>query len=461
MEKNEKNEKRSVRGIRIRSVNIIMILVSCVLYLLLITATIHVSRKYEDVHRSMDDYIEFEDSEALLSEGSAYLTEQVRLYVITLESQYMENYFTEVHEIGRREQALERLKESDYGQEAYRYLEEALDNSNRLMSSEMYAMKLAATAGGKDMEAFPEEIQTMALQEEDLNLSQEEQQKKAQMLVFGDEYQLAKDRITDAVEGAMSSMHELTHERMLGNADELELTMKRQGLLVSVLFVETIITFVMILMLIIKPLQVYIRCIKEDKMMEITGSYEFKYLALTYNDIYEVNTANEAMLRYQAEHDPLTGIINRGAFEQLKRLFQIKLIPLAFLIVDVDKFKQVNDGYGHEVGDLVLKKVAELLQDSFRATDYPARIGGDEFAVILTNLTEDQKDVVERKVQEMNDQLTHPKDGLPQVSLSVGAAFSEKGFTEELYRQADQALYEVKEHGRCGCRFYKEDGTEA
>ena len=79
----------------------------------------------------------------------------------------------------------------------------------------------------------------------------------------------------------------------------------------------------------------------------------------------------------------------------------------------------------------------------------------------LTNLTEDQKDVVERKVQEMNDQLTHPKDGLPQVSLSVGAAFSEKGFTEELYRQADQALYEVKEHGRCGCRFYKEDGTEA
>ena len=182
MEKNEKNEKRSVRGIRIRSVNIIMILVSCVLYLLLITATIHVSRKYEDVHRSMDDYIEFEDSEALLSEGSAYLTEQVRLYVITLEPQYMENYFTEVHEIGRREQALERLKESDYGQEAYRYLEEALDNSNRLMSSEMYAMKLAATAGGKDMEAFPEEIQTMALQEEDLNLSQEEQQKKAQML---------------------------------------------------------------------------------------------------------------------------------------------------------------------------------------------------------------------------------------------------------------------------------------
>lgn len=456
----EAKERKSVKGIRIRTVNIVMILVSCVLYLLLITATIHVSRKYEDVHHSMDDYIAFEDSESLLSEGSAYLTEQVRLYVITLEPRYMQNYFTEVHETGRREQALERLKEFDCSREAYRYLEEALDQSNDLMTSELYAMKLSAASRGEDMEAFPEEIREVVLQEADQRLSPQEQQQKAQMLVFGDEYQSAKDQIAASIEGAMNSMHAQTHEKMLVSADELGLTMKRQGLLVSVLFVETIVTFVMILLLIIKPLQVYIRCIKEDKMMEITGSYEFQYLALTYNDIYEVNTANEAMLRYQAEHDPLTGIINRGAFEQLKRLFQIKLIPLAFLIVDVDKFKQINDGYGHETGDLVLKKVAELLQDSFRATDYPARIGGDEFAVILTNLTEDQREIIERKVQAINEQLTHPKDGLPQVSLSVGGAFSEKGFTEELYRQADEALYEVKEHGRCGCRFYGEDKTK-
>ena len=222
------------------------------------------------------------------------------------------------------------------------------------------------------------------------------------------------------------------------------------------LFVENIIIFILILLLIIRPLQIYIRCIREDRMMEITGSYEFKYLALTYNDIYEVNTANEAMLRYQAEHDPLTGIINRGAFEQLKELLRIRPIPLALLIVDVDKFKQVNDGYGHETGDKVLKKVAELLQEGFRATDYPARIGGDEFAVILTNMTEKQSQVIERKIGEMNDALTHPQDGLPVVSLSVGAAFSEQGFTDDLYRRADLALYEVKEHGRCGCRFYRE-----
>lgn len=453
----EQNEKKPIKGIRIRTVNTVMILVSCLLYVLLIAATIRVTGKYEDVHHSMDDYIEFEESDALLSEGSEYLTEQVRLYVITADLQYMENYFTEVHDTGRREQALEQLKESEYGEEAYGYLEAALAHSNDLMASEIYAMKLTAVAAGEAAEHLPEEIQSAELEAEDRERSAEELQAKARELVFGTEYQNAVEQIADAVEDSLSSMHELTHERMLHSAEELERTMGRQRMLISVLFIETILTFLMILLLIIKPLQIYIKCIREDKMMEITGSYEFKYLALTYNDIYEVNSANEAMLRYQAEHDPLTGIINRGAFEQLKRLFQIKTIPLGFLIVDVDKFKQVNDGYGHEIGDRVLKKVAELLQESFRVTDYPARIGGDEFAVILTNLTEEQSDVIARKVQSMNDRLTHPEDGLPSVSLSVGAAFSECGFTEDLYRRADLALYEVKEHGRCGCRFYRED----
>lgn len=318
----EQNEKKSIKGIRIRTVNFVMILISCVLYVMLIAATIHVSGKYENVHHSMDDYISFEESDTLLSEGSAYLTEQVRLYVITAEPQYMEQYFTEVHDTGRREEALERLKESYYEEEAYRYLEAALESSNNLMSQEIYAMKLVAAATGEAEERLPAEIQETVLEAEDRTLSAEEMLVRAQELVFGEEYQSAKDQIIGSVKDALASIHEMTHEKMLHSADELEQTMRSQRLLISILFVETIITFVMILLLIIKPLQIYIKCIREDKMMEIIGSYEFKYLALTYNDIYEVNTANEAMLRYQAEHDPLTGIINRGAFEQLKRLFK-------------------------------------------------------------------------------------------------------------------------------------------
>ncbi|MCI8532197.1 MAG: GGDEF domain-containing protein [Lachnospiraceae bacterium] len=452
----EEKKKKQVRGIRISTVNMIMIFISCALYVLLITATVRVSDRYKDVHSSMDDYIAFEENEALLTDGSAYLTEQVRLYTVTLEPQYMEAYFTEANVTKRRETALEELKTSHEGNKAYEYLAEALGHSNDLMNDEIYAMRLISEAQGYPEDRLPEEVQAVPLNDGDQNMSQEEMIRKAREIVFGTSYQEVKTRISDSVNSSVESIHEMTHQQMLGDAEELESTMAIQRRLISILFVETIATFLLIIMLIIKPLRVYVNCIKEEKMMEITGSYEFKYLALTYNDIFEIKNANEAMLRYRAEHDPLTGIVNRGGFEQLKNMFRVKDVALGLLIVDVDKFKLVNDGYGHEVGDQVLKKVAAFLKDGFRATDYPARIGGDEFAVILTSMSEEMQGAVERKITEMNDRLMHPNDGLPQVSLSVGGAFSENGFTDDLYQKADAALYAVKENGRCGCRFYEE-----
>lgn len=452
----EEKKKKQVRGIRISTVNMIMIFISCALYVLLITATVRVSDRYKDVHSSMDDYIAFEENEALLTDGSAYLTEQVRLYTVTMEPQYMEAYFTEANVTKRRETALEELKTSHEGNKAYEYLAEALGHSNDLMNDEIYAMRLISEAQGYPEDRLPEEVQAVPLNDGDQNMSQEEMIRKAREIVFGTSYQEVKTRISDSVNSSVESIHEMTHQQMLGDAEELESTMAIQRRLISILFVETIATFLLIIMLIIKPLRVYVNCIKEEKMMEITGSYEFKYLALTYNDIFEIKNANEAMLRYRAEHDPLTGIVNRGGFEQLKNMFRVKDVALGLLIVDVDKFKLVNDGYGHEVGDQVLKKVAAFLKDGFRATDYPARIGGDEFAVILTSMSEEMQGAVERKIAEMNDRLMHPNDGLPQVSLSVGGAFSENGFTDDLYQKADAALYVVKENGRCGCRFYEE-----
>lgn len=452
---NEKEQKQ-VKGIRISTVNMIMIFISCVLYVLLITATIRVSKQYNHAHSSMDEYIAFEENEAFLTEGSLYLTEQVRLYTVTLKPEYMENYFTEANENRRRETALERLKDVYEGEKAYEYLVTALQHSNDLMRDEIHAMRLISEAQAYPEESLPSEVQEMPLSDEEKKLSKDEMIQKARELVFGTAYQDARTQILDSVESSIESMHEMTHEKMLRDAANLESTMAMQRRLVSILFVETVATFLLIILLIIKPLRIYVNCIKEEKMIEITGSYEFKYLALTYNDICELKNANEAMLRYRAEHDPLTGIINRGGFEQLKSMLQIKGWALGLLIIDVDKFKLINDGYGHEIGDQVLKKVAEFLKDRFRATDYPARIGGDEFAVVLTGMTEDMGAVVMQKIEEINDSLMHPDDELPQVSLSVGGAFSENGFTDDLYNRADVALYVVKENGRCGCRFYEE-----
>lgn len=449
----DENKQKQVKGVRISAVNIIMIFVSCILYALLITATIHISNQYNNVHSSMDEYIAFEESESFLTDGSAYMTEQVRLYTVTLEPEYMGNYFTEVNETRRRETALERLKEVYEGNEAYAYLTEALRQSNELMVDEIYAMRLVSEAQAYPEESLPPEVQEVSLSAGDQMLTSDEMIQKARGIVFGTDYEEARTRIQGSVKNSLARMHEMTHEKMLSSAESLGSAMTMQRWLVSILFAETIATFLLINLLIIKPLQVYINCIKEEKMLKITGSYEFKYLALTYNDIYEIKNTNEVMLRHRAEHDPLTGLINRGGFEQLRSVLKVKGMPLGFLIIDVDYFKLINDGYGHEVGDRVLKKVAGFLENKFRSSDHVARIGGDEFAVILTNMTEDMHSVVTRKIGEVNELLMHPDDDLPQVSLSAGGAFSENGFTDDLFKRADAALYQVKENGRCGCQF--------
>ena len=232
--------------------------------------------------------------------------------------------------------------------------------------------------------------------------------------------------------------------------------MAQQRMLISVLFIENIMIFFLIILLVIKPLRIYIENIEDKEKLKISGSYEFKYLALTYNNIYELNAVNEAKLHYRAEHDALTGIMNRGAFDTCRQILRTKQEPLALIIIDVDKFKQVNDGYGHEMGDKVLKQVAKLLVESFRSTDYPARIGGDEFAVVVTDAREDMRFVIDKKIREINETLLNPKGNLPKVSISVGVAFSSCGFEDDLYKKADEALYEVKKNGRCGCVFYEE-----
>ena len=405
-----------VKGFKVRTLNIVMILMSCTLYIALLVVT----------------------------------------FVINLDPEYAKNYFAEVNVTRRRDQALEHL-EDRAGPRAERFLQTALELSNQLMEQETYAMRLAAEGGGLQLSTLPEEIQSAGLSEVHRNLSPEQKLDAAREMVFGPEYQAKKQLISSNVNYFLSDVLQSTQTDQETSAENLHHAMWLERVCFSLLFAQNVLIFLMIIFLIIKPLRVYVNCIRKGKLIEITGAYEFKYLALTYNDIYEVNAANEHLLRYQAEHDPLTGLMNRGAFDHIKEVLKFKTQPIALLLIDVDKFKQINDGYGHEVGDKVLKKVARLLGDSFRSTDFPARVGGDEFSVILTDVDKKQQSQIEQKIETINDALFHPTDGLPQVSLSVGGVFSPKGYTDEMYHNADAALYQVKENGRRSCRFYSPD----
>lgn len=453
----EKQEQEQVKGIRIRTLNYIMIVSAAVLYVILIYATFQVSVRYERLITAMEDYISSEKDGVLLRDGSDYLTEQARLYVVTQEPKYMEAYFTEKNVTKRRERALEGLQRYENSNAAYDFLQKALDDSNCLTKTEIYAMSLVARCQDEPYMPLPQEILDVVFLEDDEKLDLDGRIEKAQCLVFSSDYRDMKDMIDCHTDNFLNAIVTWTRGRQTESAEALKSIIQRQRLCFSIFFVISAITFILIITLIVKPLLGFVTCIKEEKRLEIAGAREFRYLAATYNEMFESNIANARQLRLKAERDPLTGVFNRGAFENMRTKLEEASEPLALMIIDVDRFKEVNDTYGHEVGDKVLKKVADVIKNTFRSQDCVARIGGDEFAVIMVGSMEKIKPVISLKADSMNEKLAFPEDGLPRISLSIGIALSPCGFTQELYGMADDALYRVKAQGRCGHCFY-DDG---
>jgi diguanylate cyclase (GGDEF)-like protein len=153
----------------------------------------------------------------------------------------------------------------------------------------------------------------------------------------------------------------------------------------------------------------------------------------------------EERLRYMSTHDPLTGLYNRAYFqEEMERLEQGRQFPVSVVVFDVDRLKFVNDNLGHAAGDELLVRAALVLKGAFRAEDVVARIGGDEFAVLLPSAdAEVVKEALRRVVGKIEQ--NHGEDHSVQLSISFGAATACKGDRlEETLKLADRRMYENK-----------------
>lgn len=462
--KSIKYDKTAVKGmhIRIGAVNVLLIVITCVLSTALLLITIHTSRKYVEMDESARAYIELEKQATTVKDASDYLTEQVRLFVQTADPEYMTLYFEEANVSKRREHALEKLETyhlSDRDGGGI-YMQEAVRHSRELMKREIYAMRLTAESAGFSLEFLPEEVRNIRLEAEDQVLSPAEQAEKARGMLFDAEYQQTKSVIYANLDHFLEIVAEYMEVRLLGGLDKLSDAISVQQVLILMIVAVIAGSCVIIAFFVIRPLRICLRCVSEESMIEVTGAYEFRRIAEVYNDIYRKNqasAANEAFLKYKAEHDPMTGLLNRSAFSQITETLSREKVALALLIIDVDEFKQVNDQYGHGVGDCVLMRISELLKENFLSQDYLFRIGGDEFAGIIIDVTEEQKEMIAGRIQNLNDELQKAIAGMPRVSLSVGVTFSREGYDKKLYQESDQALYWMKNHGRCGCHFYQDE----
>ena len=179
---------------------------------------------------------------------------------------------------------------------------------------------------------------------------------------------------------------------------------------------------------------------------------------------------SQARIRRMAERDGLTDLTNRRAFddaldERLRQLTADGVVRgnLSLLMIDLDRFKPVNDSYGHATGDALLKAVSERFLHGVRGTDIVARVGGDEFAVICDDCTEREAQVL---AERLRGSISNPFQ-INGVELSVGVSIGVAGFEDgmaspdDLISAADLALYAAKQNGRDRVQLFKPDMAKA
>lgn len=157
----------------------------------------------------------------------------------------------------------------------------------------------------------------------------------------------------------------------------------------------------------------------------------------------------EQELQHLSTHDILTGLYNRNFFEtEMARIQLSRLFPVSIVVADVDNLKTVNDRYGHSAGDELIRKLSQQLRQSFRAEDIVARIGGDEFAVLLPKMDEKATHAI---VARLRADLKKLND--PLISLSIGLAIGEEGCDlSEVMRLADDRMYQDKAAHKKGAK---------
>lgn len=166
-----------------------------------------------------------------------------------------------------------------------------------------------------------------------------------------------------------------------------------------------------------------------------------------------VNTLQEQLgqLRHDAQTDPLTGVHNRRSLNIALSKLMIKKIPFAILEIDIDYFKRVNDDFGHDTGDRALKALTSMIESIARKEDIIARIGGEEFVLVLPN--ENDESAYELAEQLRINVESTEIDIIGSITISVGIASwpTHSSDIDQVYKCADKALYHAKEHGRNQC----------
>ncbi|WP_427978361.1 diguanylate cyclase domain-containing protein [Agarivorans sp.] len=272
-----------------------------------------------------------------------------------------------------------------------------------------------------------------------------------------------------AVLGLASPLPSLRHiiDSLAGSMVKVSLGLSIAGLLTSLLFAKFLSQPIRNMVLAVKSFTHeqasntdLLPRHRNDELGLLARSFEA--MSLQINQQISELKRKEANLSYMANHDSLTGLPTRALFMEQLRKSIVKAAEqnnkLAVVFIDLDNFKQVNDSFGHEVGDRLLQEVSKVLHETIRVGDLLARFAGDEFLLALEDIAETQQadevvnTVLRRLAKEVNLGL-HIQPVYASVGISL---YPDDGVeAQELIRKADHAMYKAKSNGRNQFSYYQ------
>ena len=184
---------------------------------------------------------------------------------------------------------------------------------------------------------------------------------------------------------------------------------------------------------------------KEYRHVSVSTQDEIQELGHAFNSLMDQLRSKEERLYYMSTHDTLTGLYNRAFFEtETERVQKGRLFPVSIVAADLDGLKQVNDAFGHAAGDAMIQVAAEILTEAFRDSDVVARVGGDEFVVLLPATDAEAANAAVERIKAIADRRRREIRSYP-FSISVGTASAETGDAlQDALRIADMRMYAEK-----------------
>jgi len=440
----EEKGNRKYKAISIRTFGIIMIVVAFIMAIIL-QYSVHDVKVASDRTQEMSDiYIDGQISLVNMKTSSDAMVERVRTFVATGDIRYLEEYIDNLSDAESRAKTLDEIVEKLNGTSSHDQIQLVMKEIDNMIEAEMHSLKLALTGYEIDETKYTDKLILPELSDEESKLSHEQMIDKANELLFNEEYQIYRNQFADNIEQCIRSLSEYTSLHRQDSYDTITYYQNNQRIAITISLILVILDVIVFWIFVVKPISNNVAHINKNEYLEVRGLKDVQIMADAYNRMYDRIEKDKEKLSYEASHDSLTGLLNRNAYN----LSQSDLddTNFCFILLDVDDFKGFNDTFGHDVGDKVLQKIARVLSSNARSEDYVFRLGGDEFAIVLQGVKEENRNIIEKKMEKVRNDLLIKDDDTPVIKISLGATFSSgKLDMDRIYKEADVALYRAKE----------------